>query len=479
MVAQLLLGTVVMGLANTWSLRSGFSDYLLQREQKLLQAFADVASERLAASHGLQAFRSDPQLLKEILDRIPALTGEGGDLEESRGLAGPPGGPPDFPPGFDMSNPPRAGGPPEPPRPNDFGGRIAIFDLRGNIVAGYPLAPDARIVEQPITVHGDVIAYVRSTVPAAPAGIDAEFLHRQRISILTAALLMLLTSSLLSWLIARHWARPLNDIQAATARVAAGDFNVRMQERGSVEIAAAISNINTMIEALKRLEAARRRWLADISHELRTPVTVLRGEIESLLDGVRQPTPAAVKSLHEEVVAVSALLDDVHLVSIADLGKMPCHFAGMDMVAVAARAVERFSPAALDKGLEVTLNVSVDYAPVLADVGRIEQVLGNLLSNAIKYTSAPGRIAVSVARTDSAVLLIIEDTAPAPMAEEIERLFEPFYRVDTSRSRYAGGSGLGLAVCKAIIDAHHGQIVASASALGGLCVQVSLPSDGV
>ena len=483
MFVQVLLCVLVIGLAMTWSLRRGFTQYLIDRETELLSTFTDVASKTIANNDGLDALRGNSRLMREMLQSVVGQTGAMAPQPED--FSGPPGRrPPDGPgrAGRPDRPPPEApgrDGPPARPSQNaDFRGRVAIYDLQGERVTGFPLNPEENLLSLPILVDGIVIAHAKAALPVASDGVDADFLRHQSILIALAAIGLLLGSAITSWLMAKRWAGPLHDIQSGTARVAAGDFDVRLKERGSIEIADAIGNINAMVEALKRLETARRRWLADISHELRTPVTVLRGEIECLNDGIRQPSEAVIQSLHEEIVAVSALLDDVHLISIADLGKMPCRLGQVDLVAQCRRAIERFRSSAGSKDLDLEFASPCESIEVLADVGRIDQVLGNLLSNSIKYTNAPGKVRLSARLSGSGAALTIEDSAPAPNHDEIERLFEPFYRTDSSRSRLEGGTGLGLAVCKAIIEAHGGQISASASTLGGLRINIDLPAGG-
>ncbi|MGB0134258.1 ATP-binding protein [Dokdonella sp.] len=473
MFVQVLLCVLVIGLAMSWNLRRGFSQYVIEREAVMLESFASAAAESIVRNNGLEGLRHRPRLMRELLESVAGR--QAPETAPAGPRAGPPGGPP---PRRDLERPEHAGPPGHPLRGGDFRGRVAIHDLNGERVTGFPLGADEQSLSLPITVNGEVVAYAVSAIPAESDGVDAEFLRQQFLLISIAAIALLLCAAITSWLMAKRWAAPLKDIQGATARVADGDFDVRLTERGSVEIAGAIRNINAMVAALKRLETARRRWLADISHELRTPVTVLRGEIECLSDGVRQPTEAVINSLRDEVVAVSALLDDVHLVSMADLGKMPCQFAEMDMVALAKRASGRFQAMASEKGLELAFSSDFDEAIVVADVGRIDQVLRNLLTNAIKYTSAPGRVMLSVVASADGTALVIEDSAPSPDPEEIDHLFEPFYRTEDSRNGLVGGSGLGLAVCKAIVEAHHGRISASPSSLDGLCIRIDLPNGG-
>lgn len=514
MFIQVLLAVVVTGLATSWNLRQGFSDYLVARDSETLDSFVALAAKKIEQGGGLDAFRQRPELMRLLLNELAATetlneptpaprAASAAELPPEFLLGGFPPGPPGAPPANLDAGPPGIaavrGGPPlgpslnRPPpgldpgaiagrRPENFGGRVALFAPDGRRVAGFALAENTLLLSREIRIKGELVGYAKASPPSAPAGVDARFLQGQLTTIVSAGGVLLLLGLLSSWLIAKQWASPLTDIQTGTARITAGDLGVVLAERGSREIASAISNINTMTGALRRLETARRRWLADISHELRTPVTVLRGEIESLIDGVRQPMPQAIASLHEEAVAVAALLDDLHLISIADLGKIQCDLRQENAADLLTRAADRFRGLAREKGLDVVLDISQpDEASgvfVQVDAKRIDQVLGNLLSNSLKYTAAPGRIVLSVQRDGLEAVIRLQDSPPAPPSAEIDRLFEPFYRSDASRSRANGGSGLGLAVCRAIIDAHAGRIDAGLSDLGGLSVEIRLPAQG-
>jgi two-component system sensor histidine kinase BaeS len=217
--------------------------------------------------------------------------------------------------------------------------------------------------------------------------------------------------------------------------------------------------------------------MADISHELRTPLAVLRGEAEALMDGVRPLTKAAVASLHEDVLRLNALVDDLHLLAMADLQRLPCRLADCDGAELVRDTVRRFESRANAAGLTLTCDVLALHIAVLWDPARIEQLLGNLLENSLRYTDAPGRIDVAVTVEGNELRLSVADSAPGAGVVDITRLFEPLYRADDARGRHNGGSGLGLAICEAIVQAHGGRIAAQPSILGGLLVTVVLPLE--
>jgi two-component system sensor histidine kinase BaeS len=238
-------------------------------------------------------------------------------------------------------------------------------------------------------------------------------------------------------------------------------------------------NINRMAEGLQNLEASRRRWIADMSHELRTPLTVLRGEVDALIDGVNAMSPQALLSLRDEVLQLNALVDDLHLLAMADLRALPCYFEDIEVVELVEDIVQRFALRAHQLGLTLWLEAKPGVTIAARwDAQRIEQLLGNVLDNSLRYTDAPGQVVVQIQSDGAHVTISAEDTAPGLSPTDLTRVFEPLYRADAARGREAGGSGLGLAICQQIAKAHHGVIRAEASARGGVKFLIELPLVG-
>ena len=236
------------------------------------------------------------------------------------------------------------------------------------------------------------------------------------------------------------------------------------------------SGFHAMASSLQSLEASRRRWIAELSHEMRTPLAVLRGEVECLIDGVRPLDRSSLVSLQGEVARLTRLMDDFHQLAMSDLRALPCTFAALDAGLLVREAAERLGARADAAGL--SLDCTVPPVPLRADWDRqrIDQLLANLLENSIQYTDAPGRVRLTLGADDGqTATLRVDDSAPGVPQEDLAHVFEPLYRADPSRSRQSGGSGLGLAICQAIVRSHGGSIVAQSSALGGLCVVVRLP----
>jgi len=233
--------------------------------------------------------------------------------------------------------------------------------------------------------------------------------------------------------------------------------------------------VNAMAAALQENDQQRRKMLADVSHELRTPLTVIRGEIEALLDGIRQADPKALESLHAEVLRLNKLVDDLHQLALADAGDLHYARRHLDFVQLVSEVADRFKPRAEKNGLRMMTKTPAQELHVHADAGRLTQVVTNLLENSVRYTDAGGSIVLSLRKDGKHSELCIEDSAPGVPDGAHVRLFERLYRVDQARNRGRGGSGLGLSICKSIVEAHQGRILAMPSSLGGLKFLIRLP----
>lgn len=534
-LAWLLLGAVSMALLAVggvvaWNLRHGFGDYLNAREDVQLDRFVQLVTQRAQADPSLAWLRGRPAMQdlvedfarSEGMEVRPQRLDEPGRPppgprplwpprppdEHADGAAhtAPPDRPnrPDYPARRDGAAPPdRPALPdrPPPPRQQDsgfIGPRLQIFDAQGGWVAGRAQDIGVPTVSRSIKVAGSLVATVRLTRVRAPEGVDARFLRGQYGGLVAAMTLCLALAVALAWWVARRWVRPLQALQDATRRVAAGDLGFQMAalapNEGSHEIAALIDDVNAMSQALSKLETARRMALAAVSHELRTPLAVLRGELESIEDGARKPTPQVVANLRDEVLQLTRLVNDLHTVSLADVGELPCDMRPGEANALLARVAQRFEARATQRGLRLSVLPPPEPLAVRWDAGRIEQLLTNLLENSLRYTAQPGLVVVAWRVQDGHCVLTVEDSAPGVRPSQLAQLFEPLFRADASRQRGTkmrartdegdnvgsgggggGGSGLGLSIAKGIVQAHRGQISAAASPLGGLAVTVRLP----
>jgi two-component system sensor histidine kinase BaeS len=472
LLSVVLMAVLAMGALSAWNLRNGFSDYLATRDVERLEQFALLVSENAERAGGIDALESSGVDLPELFHQFGRMQGSPAMMALRDAMPRPDEGGM-FSPG------PR-------PRPIDsidaFKDRVALYGLDGHARLGRALPQDAHAtVERPVRIGSEVVAMVRMTkLKPVPSEVEVRFLNTQYQSIVVMACVLLLIALIGAFWISGHWVRPLIEVQAATEKISQGQFDTRLNTTRSDEIGDAMRNINQMAAGLKKLEGARRQWIADMSHELRTPLTVLRGEIDALIDGVIALTPKAMLSLREEVLQLNALVDDLHLLAMSDLKALPCYFEEVDAARLVEGIVQKFALRAAQLGLALTLVTQLD-APVMVrwDAKRIEQLLGNLLDNSLAYTDAPGQVVVRLCSgEDNKLAIDVEDTAPGVSGSDLLRIFEPLYRGDASRGRSTGGSGLGLAICEQIVKAHHGAIRAEPSPLGGVLFHLELPRIG-
>jgi two-component system sensor histidine kinase BaeS len=209
---------------------------------------------------------------------------------------------------------------------------------------------------------------------------------------------------------------------------------------------------------------------------LRTPLSIIRGELEALEDGVRKLDRAAVKSLQAEVGTLNKLIDDLYQLSLADIGTMVYRKVDVDLSKLIETTAEAFQERLRKADIALELHLPAQSITVLADESRLQQVFINLIENSVRYTHAGGRLRIQCKTTQDGVNIDLMDSSPGVDEKNLPRLFERFYRVEMSRNRASGGAGLGLAICRAIVEAHGGTIEAKPSPLGGLWVTVHLPA---
>lgn len=274
-------------------------------------------------------------------------------------------------------------------------------------------------------------------------------------------------------LTARRITAPLRRLAEAAGRIGAGDLTSTVSAEGDDELGELARTFNAMAADLRRAEEARRRLLADIAHELGTPLAVLQANVEGMLDGVVETSPDRLASLHAQIQVLTRLVRDLRDLSLAQQGQLPLDRRAMDLVALAREVVELSRPLAEEKGIALAVDAAGPL-PVVADRDRIAQVLQNLLANALRYTERGG---VTVAARGDAAEGVVEvrDSGPGIPEEELPFVFERFYRVDRSRTRATGGAGLGLTIVKTLIEAHGGRIWARSRPGEGSTFGFALP----
>jgi two-component system OmpR family sensor kinase/two-component system sensor histidine kinase BaeS len=288
-------------------------------------------------------------------------------------------------------------------------------------------------------------------------------------------LLVLLAVGIGSWAF-RGMGTPLANVMAAADAMAEGDLSVRTPEQGPGEFRRLARSFNRMAEELERAEHRRRNLTADVAHELRTPLHILQGNLEGILDGVYEASPEQIQAMLEETHLLTRLIDDLQTLSQAEAGQLSLQMERVDIGELLMDVNTSFS--GLAEAEEIRLQVELPETPlfVSADAGRLDQVLSNLVANALRHTPPGGRITLAAEPTPTAVRLSVSDTGEGIPAEDLPYVFDRFWRGDRARTRATNaGSGLGLAIARQLVRAHGGKIMVVSAAGQGTTFVIELP----
>ena len=360
--------------------------------------------------------------------------------------------------------------------------RLAVLDAQGAHVVGANIDL-SNVARLPIKRGSTVVGYLAlAPVQGLESEADRAFLARQSSVIALTGLSGLAFALVLSWLLARRWFRPIDALTQAAQEVARGRLATRVAVQGTDELALLGKTFNDMAQRLDTVEATRRAWLADAAHELRTPLAAMRAEIEALQDGVRTFDERTALRLHRQVIRLGQLVDDLRS-SMRETQSDRLTTAVFPL-SLLKEALDHTRDRFAQRGIAVDRRevdaVLASAQPVIeGDAHRLHQVFMNLLENTLAHTEAGGELRIGVtvegAWTGNCLRLRFDDSAPGVPESEIPRLFDRLFRGEASRNRDLGGSGLGLSICRATIEAHGGTIDAAASPLGGLRMTLTLP----
>lgn len=482
-LAFFLLAAATLAILSVFIQRNLIEDFERYQAERDLGLVADGLSSRLRSLYDQtgdwSALRGDAPRWLGLLK--PEDAPPPPPLREGGAFFPPP--PPAFfppPPGLPAANPGMGGAALSSP-PHDLlhiHRRIGLLDEQGRCVVG-TCQQEGIWVRRPLLAAGkrlgDLILRIE---PLADSELETSFLQGQARYLLLASLVALVISLLAAWALARYLLQPVRMLAEASHRLAGGELAHRIELRRDDELGALAADFNVMAEQLARTEENRRQWIADSSHELRTPIAVLRAEIEALQDGVRLADEATLARLHHQTLRLGKLVDDLRQTLDGVPGQVAIARRPFDPLAVLKEVVEsclgRFSAAGL--ALEL-VGLERCACRMQGDAERLYQVFLNLLENSLRYTHAGGRLRICVECREGWLSVAFDDTPPAPPAEALGKLFDRFYRVESSRNRAQGGSGLGLAICKNLLTAQGGEIDAALSELGGLRIHLRLPVE--
>jgi signal transduction histidine kinase len=295
------------------------------------------------------------------------------------------------------------------------------------------------------------------TPPAEPVA-TVPFFDSMRTSLWLGGAIAALVAIVVSLLVARSLVRPVRRLIGVARAMGAGDLSQRVAVSGTSELSQLGAAFNTMAENLARQDRLRRDMLHDVAHELRGPLTAMRCQLEAAQDGLARLDPPAVASLHEDVMLLSRLVDDLRDIALAEAGQLHMTIEPCDLNATARHVVEAMSPAAEARGVALTLEGSAPVAH--ADAGRVAQILANLVSNATRHSPPSGTVRMHLAGENGWAVIDVADDGPGIAPEHLPLVFDRFFRTDASRTRESGGVGLGLAIVKQLTELQGGSVVA-------------------
>ena len=366
-----------------------------------------------------------------------------------------------------------------------LGTRAIVADPNGEIVAdtagelaGRQVDASTLAAGAPIWSGEEQIGTVWLTSGEPSAAQNERFLANVNRATLLAAMVASVVALILGGLITWGVTRPMQELTRAAEAIAAGDMSRRVQVEGADEVGNLATAFNKMAAELERAEVLRRQMTADIAHELRTPLSVIRGNVEALQDGVFPLTTEALEPIQAKTKLLSRLVEDLRELALAESGHLPLDREATDLAALTRRTAAAFHAAAAAKSISLEVAIESDRPMAHADPQRIEQVLANLLANALYHTPDGGSIAIRVSSGEPGWLIVwVSDTGPGIPVDALPNVFERFYRADRGRARGTNGegSGLGLAVARSIVEAHGGAIGVDSPPGQGASFWFSLP----
>lgn len=471
-LTSLLVVALMVGLIRFYAARN-FTDYV---NRSLLERYSNVA-DALAVEYqthrSWQAFKQNPGRWQDILrTSLPRKDFDPGNRparlpdSENKGFSG-----------RATDRPP-----PEPSRRiQRLARRLVVFDAdKQHIAGGRARVEYDAYTLQAIVVEGQTVGWLglyKREQPANPLAVGFLTQQSQMLYLIGGGILLL--AAVVAFLLSRHLLAPVEKLTAGTQALMSRRFATRIEVESKDELGQLAADFNTMAQTLESYEQIRQQWISDIAHELRTPLSILRGEIEALQDGVREVNRDALNSLYMEARHLSKIVNDLHELSLADTGVLSVKKVPVDPAAILEETLGHFTQSFTENHMTIENNLG-NHPPTttLGDADRLRQLFSNLVENVLRYADAPGVLKIEQVRTANCLILSFEDSGPGVPEDALAHLFDRLYRVDRSRTRTHGGSGLGLSICKSFVNALGGEIRATNGNLGGLRIEVEFPLTG-
>ena len=476
LIFSLMLANALLAALMYWhtsqSFDRGFLSYVNTVEMQKLQPLQDDLSQYYQDKKGWQWVDSEHYLWRELMDKH--VRGEPLENEEFKPKHHRPFRDNSFQNEFDR------------PRHHPFAHRntqlnidhrVLLRDQNKNLIIGNPQRVDnARWL--PIKVNDLIVGELGVIMLSnLSSKLDVLFAQHQKENFIYMVSAFLVVAVLLAIVLAGYFLGPIHLIKKGVRKLVSGDYEQHLNINRRDELGQLARDFNLLASTLKNNQQSRQKWIADISHELRTPVAILQGELDALLDGVRKIERPALVSLQQESKRLGNLINDLHELSLSDLGALSYNKEQLDLVLLMDDFIGTHKQRIEKSNIKIDFDLPKQACVIFADGDRLEQCFNNLLQNTLRYTDQPGLLHIRLVSNKHKVSLYWEDSGPGVSTEELTHLFDRLYRVEKSRNRAEGGSGLGLAICKNIIDAHNADVSLTRSELGGLAVCITFPLE--
>ncbi len=509
LIMSALIVCMMAGIMEFFIYRN-FTDFVAKRELAQLDSVVNVLKEIYAESSGWETLKGNENRWHQMLQKAVFI-------EDRNKMVRPPPPEPRHPP-VSISqigqHPPGPGDRPHmKPRPDGPEGglnlpmRLCLFDRDKRPVAGR-FNRDERYVFREILINGEAAGLLGLHIfKNQRHPLEMDFLKAQKKAFLLMGTGILLLSVFLSYALARQLLYPIEQLMKGTKAMQYANFDIEIDVTSRDELGMLAEDFNTMARTLKQYEHMRKQWISDISHELRTPLSVLRAKIEAVQDGIRAMTPGMVDSLHEDVTRLGKLVENLHSLSLADSEALTMVKSIIAPLKILKDTLKGFQVKLEHQQIRVKFHVSSDLEPSLKfnkahpldsqpQINRasldsavennglhyisgnrdaLTRLFSNLIENSLRYTDPPGFLDILVFTEGQYLKICFEDSPPGVPDNALTQIFNRLYRVDKSRSREFGGSGLGLSICRQIVENHQGSILAGHSDSGGLKITVKLP----
>jgi two-component system, OmpR family, sensor histidine kinase BaeS len=450
-----------MFLIMQWSMDRGFLKYVNQLEQNRMGRLTEKLGRSYSSKGGWEFLKNNPEAILPLLSETYAE-----DPTQS------PASPIAIEAKRDAPNQP------EPSSRRRFyrlERRIVVQDAAHNPVYGVGNPVDIELFK-PILIKGTVVGYLGLLPNKILSDMhQLKFVKEQKLVFALIALLMLFVAAAISLPLARLLVRPLRKLAAATGHLSSGRYDVRVPVDTDDEFGHLSRDFNALALSLDKNEQARRQFVADISHELRTPLAILGGEIEAIQDGIQDLSLESIGSLQVEVFRINRLVDDLYQLALSDVGALAYRKSDVNLTDVLCDSIDRARSKLAERSLTLRALLPQEPAFVFADAERLTQLFDNVLDNSQKYTNQGGILDITLEMSHGGATIDIKDSEPGVTEEERRQLFNRLYRVEGSRNRASGGAGLGLSICRNIVEAHEGAIEALHSPFGGIWIRITLP----